>query len=152
MRIAPRRGRRSCRVDRAVRRPDTRSVKRATCVLATTLLGAAPVAAHHGASAYDLGQTVSFTGTVTEFRFVNPHVLIYIATAGADGRERVWAGELTSPNRLARQGGAVKWHKDLLAAGDVVTLTGRPARNGAPALLLTAVQDATGNVLTGTGR
>jgi hypothetical protein len=120
--------------------------------VATAVLGAAPAAAHHGASAYDLEQTVTVTGTVTEFRFVNPHVLIYVSTADAGGRERVWAGELTSPNRMARLGGTVKWHKDLLAPGDVVTLTGRPARNGAPALLLTAVQDSAGNLLTGTGR
>jgi hypothetical protein len=108
--------------------------------------------AHHGQSAYDLEQTVTITGTVTEFQFVNPHVLIYVSATEAGGRERVWAGELTSPNRMARLGGTVKWHKDLLKAGDVVTLTGRPARNGAPALLLTAVQDADGTFLTGTGR
>jgi hypothetical protein len=120
--------------------------------LAAALLGTGPAAAHHGASAYDLGQTVTVTGTVTEFQFVNPHVLIYVATTDADGRERVWAGELTSPNRMARLGGAVKWHKDLLRRGDVVTLTGRPARNGAPALLLTAVQDSDGNLLSSTGR
>jgi hypothetical protein len=53
---------------------------------------------------------------------------------------------------MARLGGAVKWHKDLLKPGDVVTLTGRPARNGAPALLLTTVEDSDGNVLTGAGR
>jgi hypothetical protein len=127
-------------------------VKRATWVLAAALIGAGPLAAHHGASAYNLEQTVTVTGTVTEFQFVNPHVLIYVATTDADGRERVWAGELTSPNRMARLGGAVKWHKDLLKPGDVVTLTGRPARNGAPALLLTAVQDSDGAFLTGTGR
>jgi hypothetical protein len=120
--------------------------------LVAALLGAAPTAAHHGASAYDLEQTLTVRGKVTEFQFVNPHVLIYVATTDADGRERVWAGELTSPNRMARLGGAVKWHKELLKPGDVVTLTGRPARNGAPALLLTAVQDADGNLLTGTGR
>jgi hypothetical protein len=127
-------------------------VKRATGVLATALLGVGPAAAHHGASAYDLEEFVTVTGHVTEFQFVNPHVLIYVAATGADGRERVWAGELTSPNRMARLGGAVKWHKNLLEPGDVVTLTGRPARNGAPALLLTAVRDSAGNLLTGTGR
>jgi hypothetical protein len=92
------------------------------------------------------------TGAVTQFEFVNPHVLIYIATMDADGREVIWSGELTSPNRLARSMGGVKWHKDLLAPGDVVTLTGNPARNGAPALLLNRVLDGEGNVLTGTGR
>jgi hypothetical protein len=121
-------------------------------MVATALLGAGTVAAHHGQSAYDLEQSVTVTGTVTEFQFVNPHVLIYVSTTDAKGSERVWAGELTSPNRMARLGGAVKWHKDLLKPGDVVTLTGRPARNGAPALLLTTVEDSDGNVLTGAGR
>jgi hypothetical protein len=121
-------------------------------ILTAASLAALPTAAHHGPGAYDPAQTVTITGTVTEFHFVNPHVLIYVAAPGADGSERVWAGELTSPNRMARMGGDVKWHKDLLKPGDVVTLTGRPARNGAPALLLSAVQDAEGNVLTSTGR
>jgi hypothetical protein len=121
-------------------------------VLAAVLFPAVQGAAHHGPGAYDSAQTVTVKGTVTEFHFVNPHVLIYIAAVDADGRERVWAGELTSPNRMARMGGDVKWHKDLLRPGDVVTLTGRPARNGAPAILLMAVEDAEGNVLTGTGR
>ena len=124
----------------------------AVFVFTAGLLGAGAAPAHHGASAYDLEQTITVTGTVTEFHFVNPHVLIYVATTAADGREVVWAGELTSPNRMARLGGEVKWHKDLLEPGDVVTLTGRPARNGAPALLLSAVRDADGNVLTATGR
>ena len=124
----------------------------AICVLAAALFGAAPTTAHHGASAYDLEHTVTVTGTVTEFHFVNPHVLIYVAKPDAHGRDVVWAGELTSPNRMARLGGEVKWHKDLLKPGDIVTLTGRPARNGAPALLLSAVHDAEGNVLTSTGR
>jgi hypothetical protein len=120
--------------------------------LAAALLVAAQAVAHHGPGAYDPAQTVTVTGTVTEFHFVNPHVLIYVAATDADGREVVWSGELTSPNRLARMGGAVKWHKDLLEPGDVVTLTGHPARNGAPALLLNSVQDGAGNVLTSTGR
>jgi hypothetical protein len=121
-------------------------------LLHSLLLAALPASAHHGPGAYDLEQTVTITGTVTDFQFVNPHVLIYVAVTDADGHERVWAGELTSPNRMARLGGAVKWRKDLLVPGDVVTLTGRPARNGAPALLLSAVTDSDGNVLTATGR
>ena len=96
--------------------------------------------------------TRTVTGTVTQFDFVNPHVLIYVAVTDDDGQEVIWSGELTSPNRLARMSGAVKWHKELLAPGDVVTLTGSPAHNGAPVLLLSRVEDGEGNVLTATGR
>lgn len=118
------------------------------------LLGGLPVeaVAHHGPAAYDRSQTVTVTGTVTRFDFVNPHVLIYVAVAAEDGGETVWSGELTSPNRLARMGGDVTWHGDLLGPGDVVTLTGNPARNGAPVMLLTRVVDAAGTVLTDSGR
>jgi hydrogenase maturation factor len=120
--------------------------------LAALLLVSAELAAHHGPGAYDRAASVTVTGTVTRFEFVNPHVLIYITATGADGREIAWSGELTSPNRLARSGDGVAWHKSLLEPGDVVTLTGNPARNGAPVLLLNRVEDADGRLLTGTGR
>jgi hypothetical protein len=47
--------------------------------------------------------------------------------------------------------GNVKWHKDVLKPGDRITLTGNPARNGAPALFLTRVVDAAGTPLVGGG-
>jgi hypothetical protein len=113
---------------------------------------AAPVAAHHGQASYDREKTVSVMGTVTQFEFVNPHVLIHVSVPQADGKTLEWAGELTSPNRLARLAlGDVKWHKELLRPGDQITLTGNPARNGAPALFLTKVLDASGKPLIGGG-
>ena len=87
------------------------------------------------------------TGTVTEFQFVNPHVLVYLNVKGTDGKEVRWGGELTSPNRLARMNGDVKWSKDILKPGDKITMTGHPARNGAPAMDITKIVDATGVVL-----
>lgn len=122
-------------------------------IVALISLVAGSAAAHHGAGVYDRSRSVSVTGEVTQFHFVNPHVLIYIAVEEDDGRVTEWSGELTSPNRLARMGiGAVRWHKDLLEPGDIVTLTGNPARNGAPALLLNRVEDAAGEPLLETGR
>jgi hypothetical protein len=35
-----------------------------------------PLQAHHGVAAYDTTKTVSVRGTVTDFQFINPHVLI----------------------------------------------------------------------------
>jgi Family of unknown function (DUF6152) len=122
------------------------------CGLALLGFGlAAPASAHHGAALYEPQKTVTIAGTVTEFQFSNPHVLVYIDAQDADGKEVKWGGELTSPNRLARMGGPVKWHKDLLKPGDKITMTGRPARNGAPAMVITQIVDAHGVALLGDG-
>ena len=109
--------------------------------------------AHHGAAVYDTDTTVSVTGLVTQFQFVNPHVLISISAMGEDGNRTEWTGELTSPNRLARMGtGDVRWHTEILKPGDEITLTGNPARNGAPGLRLTAVKGPDGTMLIGQDR
>jgi hypothetical protein len=38
---------------------------------------AGPTFAHHGAAAYDMKDTVTVMGTVTDFEFVNPHCQVY---------------------------------------------------------------------------
>lgn len=105
--------------------------------------------AHHGAGVFEPEIEVTVVGTVTQFQFVNPHVLVYVSVANEDGKEVTWGGELTSPNRLARMEGAVKWHKSILTPGDRIALTGHPARNGAPAMSITKIVDAQGTVLIG---
>jgi hypothetical protein len=114
------------------------------------LVGARALA-HHGAAAYDNDQIVTVTGAVTDFKFVNPHVLIYVAVTGDNGDVIEWSGELTSPNRLARmaQPGTVRWHREILKPGDVIELTGNPAASGAPSLRLHKVVDSTGTAIIG---
>ena len=116
--------------------------------LMVTAIGAR---AHHGSAAYDTSRSVTVTGAVTRFEFINPHVLIYIAVTDDDGDIVEWSGELTSPNRLARmrRGSATPWSKDVLQAGDEITLSGNPARSGAPSLRLRTVIDSNGDTLVG---
>jgi hypothetical protein len=116
-------------------------------MLAAAMLAIAPVAAHHGAGVFEPEKKVTVVGTVTDFQFVNPHVLVYINVKGDDGKDVQWGGELTSPNRLARDARAVKWHKSLLEPGDRITMTGHPARNGAPMMDILKIVDAQGSVL-----
>ncbi len=119
--------------------------------LALALVGAAaPAVAHHGAGVFEPEKLVTIEGTVTDFQFVNPHVLVHVAVKGADGKEVNWGGELTSPNRLARMNSSgVQWHKTILKPGDHITMTGHPARNGAPAMDIEKIVDANGVVLIG---
>ena len=116
-------------------------------VLAAALLAAAPALAHHGAGVFEPEKKVTVSGTVTDFQFVNPHVLVYMTVKGSDGKDVQWGGELTSPNRLARDERAVKWHKEILKPGDTITMTGHPARNGAPMMDILKIVDAQGTVL-----
>ena len=39
---------------------------------------AGPAFAHHGAAAYDMSKSVTVAGTITDFQFVNPHVLVFL--------------------------------------------------------------------------
>lgn len=119
----------------------------ALCIALGGLSASLPVFAHHGAGLFEPEKLQTVTGTVTEFHFVNPHVLVYLTVKGADGKEIRWGGELTSPNRLARMDVGVKWHKDIIKPGDQITMTGHPARNGAPAMDITKIVDAKGVVL-----
>jgi hypothetical protein len=90
-----------------------------------------PAFAHHGAAAYDMSKTITVTGTVTDFQFVNPHVLIAMDVKDpSTGKIEHWQGELTSPNHLARAG----WTKSTIKPGDEVTLTGGPAKSGSPTM------------------
>src|SRR5499433_922178 len=91
--------------------------------------------AHHSAAAYESTKQIAVSGVVTEFHFVNPHVLIYWTAKDEEGNVQKWQGELTSPNHLIRSG----WNKETIKAGDPITLTGYPAKNGAYSLRITKV-------------
>jgi len=91
--------------------------------------------AHHSAAAYETAKQITVTGTLTEFHFVNPHVLIYITAKDDDGATRKWQGEMTSPNRLVRAG----WNKDIMKPGDPISLTGYPAKDGGNSIRITKV-------------
>jgi hypothetical protein len=105
-------------------------------------------AAHHGTANYDTARTISVKGTVTEFDFINPHVLIYMDAKDEGGKQQKWQGELTSPNRLSRVG----WHKDTIKVGDVITISGYPTKSGAPEVWIQKVVGPNGEDLqTGGG-
>lgn len=81
---------------------------------------------HNAASHYLLDQTVSVNGVVTEFRLINPHVRIYFEVTTDDGEVQLWLAEGNASAVLRRRG----WKRDTLEKGDVVTITGSPARDG----------------------
>lgn len=88
-----------------------------------------PANAHHGTNTeYDAEHPLVFKGTVTEFEFANPHIQIYFDAKNDKGKVAHWAVEGPSPGRLIRMG----WSRTEIKAGDQITITVEPARNGAP--------------------
>ena len=65
--------------------------------IAAFVVTSQPVFAHHGGAAFDQTKTVTFTGTVTEMTFANPHVLIYWDVKDGESAGVNWSGWLTAP-------------------------------------------------------
>jgi len=87
--------------------------------ISTFMMSTAAIA-HHGTANYNTDNQVTVKGTVTDFEFNNPHVLIYMQGKDDSGKIVKWEGELTSPNHLSRAG----WKKDTIKPGDVISFTG----------------------------
>jgi Family of unknown function (DUF6152) len=113
-------------------------------VVCMGLLAFATVAfAHHGTANYDTTKTVSVTGTINGFQFVNPHVIITWDAKDSAGKVQKWQGELTSPNRLTRYG----WNKDTLKVGDAVTISGFPTKSGSNEIWIQKIVRSNGEEL-----
>ena len=86
------------------------------------LVGVGPAVAHHSTAAFDTAQVVKVQGTITQFRWINPHASIKINGGTGKG---LWTIEMTAPNVLINEG----WTRDALQAGDKVTMYVNPLRN-----------------------
>jgi len=82
--------------------------------------------AHHSAAMFDPARTVTLTGTVREFQFTNPHAYIQLVVRDESGQQVEWSIEMGAPTHLRGRG----WKKTTLKAGDRVTVTIAPLRNG----------------------
>jgi len=99
--------------------------------------------AHHSNSAFDGDKVVVLTGTVTEWKWSNPHVWIFLSVADDKGAKVAWAIEGRTPGQLIRSG----WSKSILKPGDIITVDFSPAKDGSKTGLLTRVRLADGSVL-----
>ena len=122
-----------------------KSKRMAIFALMAGLMTLANVAfAHHGTANYDTSKTVTVKGAVSDFQFINPHVLIAMDGKDESGKLQKWQGELTSPNRLSRVG----WTKSSVKPGDTLTISGYPAKSGSPEIWIQKVVLGSGEELS----
>ena len=94
--------------------------------------------AHHGTRAayiVDPTKELSMTGTVTRFRWGNPHVYVMYDVTDAKGNIVHWGAETRPPFVMAKHG----WSRDTMKPGDQITITIFPAKAGGPYGLMSKV-------------
>jgi hypothetical protein len=112
-------------------------------LIIAALLTASSVLAHHSNAAFDGDKVVVLKGTVTEWKWTNPHVWILLSVDDGKGGKVDWAIEGRTPGQLVRAG----WSRSILKAGDIITVDFSPAKDGTRTGLLTRVRLADGTVL-----
>ena len=95
-------------------------------IAATASLTGAAAFAHHSFAMFDRNKVVTLTGTVAEFRWVNPHAALFVRVDKSDDGDTFWAIEMTSPSNLKRRG----WTRSTLKQGDRISVEINPLRDG----------------------
>jgi hypothetical protein len=106
------------------------TMRRAPLLLrAAVLVASGPLMAHHSGAMFDRTKKVTVTGTVVMFQYVQPHSSIDVKVKNANGTETPWSFEAGAPPQMKMVG----LTPDVLHAGDRITITGHPLRDGRPA-------------------
>ena len=113
-------------------------------VVMSLILISQPVLAHHGTAAFERDQVATIKGTVVDYELINPHAEITLKVVQPSGETVDWNVEGVSLNMMVRAG----FKRDSLKAGDTVTITGHPGKNGKPTMLFMKIVLADGQTLT----
>lgn len=104
-------------------------------------LPAATTVAHHSPVAFNLSVTdFALEGEIESVDMRNPHSVMALRVANADGSSTVWDIEFSSVNLLLRRG----WEFERIKAGDKVTCIGNPSASGRSEMYMWSIKLADG--------
>jgi hypothetical protein len=115
-------------------------------VLAAVVLSpmlTSPVLAHHGNAAWSTNE-VTLKGTVVNYSWRNPHVLLFWTTIDDSGKTVQWTGEVGSPESMMADDG---WTKETFKPGDELVLVLRQAKSGVPNGVIDQIKRPDGTVV-----
>lgn len=117
----------------------------ACCV--AVVAASASAAAHHGNATFDTGKKLVLDGVVTEWVWSNPHCFLKFDAKEQDGSIRNWTVETSNPSDMVNRG----WSRRSFKAGDRVTVTVEPVKNGSPVGRVLEVALPDGRILSARG-
>ena len=99
-------------------------------VVCGALLAVGPLQAHHSlAGTYDLNKVERASGVIQKIAFTNPHGALTIEIKDKDGVATAWVLTTGSINVLTNAGVSATG-PNRLKAGDVITVSFNPTKNG----------------------
>jgi len=116
------------------------------CLFAISLLMMCATAAvpHHAFSpVYDDQRVITVTGVVTEFRFVNPHAMMFMDVTDSNGKATRWTVEFAGRLNLSNVG----WTAESIKSGERVTVTGNPTHTDSDRIFFRKLVHADGTEL-----
>ena len=113
-------------------------------IMLTPLASATLAYSHHSFSAvYDGTKQTIVTGVVTQFRFVNPHAMMYLDAKDASGKVEKWIVEFDGRLNLSNFG----WTADFIKSGEHVIVTGNPSHTESKRIFFIKLLHADGTEL-----
>ena len=101
----------------------------AALTMACTIAFGGAAAAHHSQTGFDPNDTpIELKGTVAEYRWRNPHVLLFWDARDKDGKVERWVAEFVSVTTAISRG----MSKTTFRVGEEITATCIRARAGGP--------------------
>ena len=117
-------------------------------VIPMLMLSVAVASSHHAFSpVYDEKRTITVVGVVTQFRFVNPHAMMFMDVTDESGKVVKWVVEFAGNLNLSEVG----WTAESIKAGEHVTVTGNPTHTGSQRMFFRRLVRADGTELLPAG-
>ena len=114
---------------------------------ASLMLSASPTLAHHSGAMFDRTKKVTLVGVVKDFQYTQPHSWIDVIADSPKTKKGEWAFEAGAPGQMKAAGIT----PSTLKAGDKITITGYPLRDGRNGAAFLEITFPNGEVHT-TGR
>jgi hypothetical protein len=117
-------------------------------VIPVLVLSVTVASSHHSFSpVYDEKRLVTVSGVVTQFRFVNPHAMMFMDVTDDAGKVEKWTVEFAGRLNLSEVG----WTADSVKAGEKITVTGNPTHTGSQRMFFRRLVRADGTELLPAG-
>jgi len=111
-------------------------IKKYSLVLPAVFFATA-VSAHHSFQAtFKSDAVITVEGVVTDYRFKNPHVIVFLDVTNDDGSITSWMSEGGSATGKRRDG----WDRNTIQAGQKIRITGDSTHDGSPMVSIDTIE------------